>query len=195
MNSPEFMSGTNRFVIKLDDNSKIIITRELVNDQINYMVNITSNIDYALTDFAKECGYLIMLYDLNIDNKMVTLEGTVVENIAIREEYHIVNGNEFGKFTVSYIPYPEEATRVVPITLCFEEIKEMTGDIEMIQDMVDKNLLSARQADLINYGIVIKPQLKVVSRNKKQNNEEDTEFENVPSLLTVINGRSKVKKK
>jgi len=194
MNSPEYMSGTNRFVIKLDDNSKIIVTRELVNDQINYMVNITSNIDYALTDFAKECGYLIMLYDLNIDNKTVTLQGTVVENIAIKEEYHIVNDNQFGKFTVSYIPYPEEPTRVVSITLCFEDINEMTGDLDMIQDMVDDNLLSANPIELANYGIAIKPQLKVVSRNKKEDIEE-TIFENIPSLLTVINGRSKVKKK
>ena len=55
MNSPEYMEGTNRVVVKLADNNKVIVTRDFVNEQVNYMVQITSNIDYALSDLAKEC--------------------------------------------------------------------------------------------------------------------------------------------
>ena len=172
MNSPEYMSGTNRFVVKLDDNSKIIIVRELINEKINYLVEVTQNIDYALTDLAKECGYIIMLHDLNIADDIVTLEGTVVENIILKEEYHIINGNEFGKFIEAHIPYPEEATRVAPITLCFESIKEMTGDLDMIQDMVNENMLSVNTLELIKHGIIIKPQLEVIKSNKKEKNDE-----------------------
>lgn len=195
MNSPEYMSGTNRFVIKLDDNSKVIIVRELINSKINYLVEVTQNIDYALTDLAKECGYIIMLHGLNIGDDIVTLEGTVVENIILKEEYHIVNGNEFGKFIETQIPYPEEPTCVNPITLCFDSIKEMTGDLDMIQDMVNENILSISTADLIKYGIIIKPQLEVVRNNKKEDICEKNIFDNYPSLLTIINGRSKIKKK
>ena len=195
MNSPEYMEGTNRVVVKLEDNNKVIVTRDFVNEQVNYMVQITSNIDYALSDLAKECGYIIMLHGLNIDDNIVTLEGTVVENIALKEEYHIVNGNEFGKFTLSYVPYPEEPTRVGSITLCFDEVKEMTGDLDMIQDMVNENMLSVSTADLIKYGIIIKPQLEVVRNNKKEDISEKSIFDNYPSLLTIVNGRSKIKKK
>ena len=194
MNSPEYMSGTNRFVIKLDDNSKIIVVRELINEKINYLVEVTSNIDYALTDFAKECGYIIMLHRLNIEEDIATIEGTVVENIILKEEYHIVNGNEFGKFIETRIPYPEEPTRVVPITLCFESIKEMTGDLDMIQDMVNDNMLSVSTLELIKHGIIIKPQLEVIKSNKKEDNEESL-LDKYPGLLTIINGRNKVKKK
>lgn len=194
MNSPEYMSGTNRVVVKLGDNSKIIITRDFVNEQVNYMVEVTQDISYALSDLAKECGYIIMLHGLNIDDEVVTLEGMVVENIALKEEYHIVNDNEFGKFIVSYIPYPEETTSVIPITLCFDEIKQMTGDPDMIQDMVDENMLSANTIDLIKYGIIIKPQLEVVHTDKKDDREINI-IDNFPSLLTIVNGRSKVKKK
>lgn len=195
MNSPEYMEGTNRVVVKLDDNNKVIVTRDFVNEQVNYMVQITSNIDYALSDLAKECGYIILLHGLNIEDDIVTLEGTVVENIALKEEYHIVNGNEFGKFIEAHIPYPEEPTRVGSITLCFDEVKEMTGDLDMIQDMVNENMLSVSTADLIKYGIIIKPQLEVVRNNKKEDISEKSIFDNYPSLLTIVNGRSKIKKK
>jgi len=193
MNSPEYMSGTNRVVVKLGDNSKIIITRKFVNEQIHYIVKITGDISYALSELAKECGYIMMLHAFNVDDEVVTLEGAVVENMALKEEYHIVNGNEFGKFTESYVPYPEEPTRVSAITLCFDEIKEMTGDLDMIQDMVDENMLSIGTADLIKYGIIIKPQLQVISGNK--NKDEKSILDRYPSLLTIVNGRSKVKKK
>ena len=92
MNSPEYMSGTNRFVLKLDDNSKVIIVRQLINEKINYLVEVTQNIDYALSDLAKECGHIIMLHGLNISDDIVILEGTVVENVILKEEYHVVNG-------------------------------------------------------------------------------------------------------
>jgi len=192
MNSPENMNGTNRVVVKLDDNSKVIVTRNFVNEQVNYMVQITANIDYAISDLAKECGYIIMLHGLNIDDDIVTVEGAVIENIALKEEYHIVNDNEFGKFIESYIPYPEESTRVTSITLCFDEIKEMTGDLDMIQDMVNENLLSISGKDLIKYGIVISPQLQVISsKNKIEKNTLDC---NTP-ILTILSGKSKIKKK
>lgn len=194
MNSPEYMMGTNRVVVKLDDNSKVIVTRELVNDKVNYMVKTTQDISYALSDLALDCGYIIMLHGLNIDDDVVTVEGMVVENMALKEEYHIINGNEFGKFIESYVPYPEEAIRVSSITLCFEDIKEMTGDLDMIQEMVNENILSVSTADLIKYGIIIKPQLQVLNTNK--NSDSDSVVgDNTPSVLTVINGRSKVKKK
>lgn len=191
MNSPEYMSGTNRFVIKLDDNSKVIIVRELINNKINYLVEVTQNIDYALTDLAKECGYIIMLQGLNIDDDIVTLDGTVVENIILKEEYHIINGNEFGKFIETHVPYPEEVTRVNLITLCFENIKEMTGDLDMIQDMIDDNILSVSTKELIKHRIIIRPQLQVIKSNKK----EESILDRHPGLLTVVNGRSKIKKK
>ena len=194
MNSPEYMSGTNRFVIKLDDNSKVIIVRELINEKINYLVEVTQDIDYALSDFAKECGYIIMLHELNIDEDIVTLEGTVVENIILKEEYHVVDGDKFGKFIEAHISYPEEEMRVVPITLCFESIKEMTGDLDMIQDMVDDNMLLVNTLELIKHGIIIKPQLQVLKSNKNVDNEE-TILDRHPGLLTLINGRSKIKKK
>jgi len=194
MNSPEYMSGTNRFVIKLDDNSKVIIVRELINNKINYLVEVTQNIDYALTDLAKECGYIIMLHGLNIDDDIVTLEGTVVENLVLKEEYHIINGNEFGKFIEAHTPYPEEQTRINPITLCFDSIKEMTGDLDMIQDMVNDNMLSVSTKELIKHGIIIKPQLEVIKSNKKEKNDESI-LDKHPGLLTIINGRSKIKKK
>lgn len=193
MNSTEFMSGTNRFVVKLDDNSKVIITRELVNDKTNYLVKVTNDINYALTKFALECGYIIMLHGMNIEDDSVIIEGTVIENIILKEEYHIVNGNQFGKFIVSHIPFPEEPTRIVPITLCFENIKEMTGDLDMIQDMVDDKLLTVSTEDLIKHGIIIKTQLKVVTGSK--NSEKENLLDKYPALLTVMNGRSKVKKK
>ena len=193
MNSPEYMNGTNRFVIKLDDNSKVIVTRELINEKVNYLVKVTSDISYALTDLANECGYIIMLHAINVDDESVVVEGTVVENITLKEEYHIVNDNQFGKFIVLHVPYPEEATRVVPITLCFDSIKEMTGDLDMIQDMVNDNKLLVSREDLIKHGIFIKPQLNVVVGTK--NNDKEDILDEYPSLLTVINGRSKVKKK
>lgn len=194
MNSPEYMSGTNRFVIKLDDDSKVIIVRDFINEKLNYLVEVTQNIDYALSDFAKECGYIIMLHGLNIDDDIVTLEGTVVENVVLKEEYHIINGNEFGKFIEAHVPYPEEEMRVMPITLCFENIKEMTGDLEMIQDMVDDNILSVNTLELIKHGIIIKPQLEVIKSNRKEDNNESI-LDRHPGLITLINGRSKVKKK
>ena len=84
--------------------------------------------------------------------------------------------------------------RVVPITLCFESIKEMTGDLDMIQDMVDDNMLSVSTLELIKHGIIIKPKLEVIRINKNENNEE-TILDRHPGLLTVINCRSKIKKK
>lgn len=195
MNSPEYMEGTNRFVLKLDDNSKIIIVRELVNEKISYLVEVTQNIDYALSDFAKECGYIIMFHGLNIEDDMVTLEGTVVENIVLKEEYHIVDGDKFGKFIEAHIPYPEETTRVVPITLCFESIKEMTGDLDMIQDMVNDNMLSVSTLELIKHGIIIKPQLELIKNDEKEETNEKDIISRYPGLLTIVNGRSKIKKK
>lgn len=190
MNNIEDMTGSNRVAIKLDDNSKIIVKREIVGEQLNYLVEITSNIDYALSDLAKECGYIILLHGLNIDDGIVTLEGAVIENVKLKEEYHIVNDNEFGKFIEPYTPYPEEKTRITALTLCFDEIKEMTGDIEMIQDMIDENILSMSHQDLIKFDIIVKPHLELI-HNSRVDNEEINKC--VPSLRLVQ--KSKVKKK
>lgn len=194
MNSPEFMCGTNRVVIKAKDNSKVIITRDYVNEELMYMVKFTSDISYALTDVAKECGYLVVLHGISIDEDVVTIEGTLMENIALKEDYHIVNGCEFGKFTETFIPFPEETTRLIPFTVCCDEIKEMTGDLDMLQDMSDENILSATTADLINLGIIINPQFEVIGSGNKKN-EETFPGPISPSLLTIINGRDKVRKK
>ena len=194
MNSPEYMMGTNRVVFKLGDNSKIIVTRDLVNDKIMYMVNVTSDISYAISDLGKECGYIIIPHGVNFDD-YITIEGTLIENMALKEEYHIVNGNEFGKFTESYVPFPEETSRVSQITLCFDEVKEMTGDLDMIQDMVDDNILSISWDNLTKYDITIKPKLDVIKGIKNNSSKDNDTLKNLPSLLTLMNNRGKVLKK
>lgn len=189
MNSIEEMKGTNRVVVKLGDNTKIIIVREMINERMNYLVETTFNIDYALSDFAKECGFIILLHGLSIDDDIVTLEGSIVENMLLKEEYHVINGNELAKFIEAYTPFPEEETKVRPLTLCFDEIKEMTGDAEMIQEMVDENMLSMNRNDLIDLGVFVKPRLEVISnKNVKQESNESHK----PQLRIV---KSKVKKK
>lgn len=197
MNNPESMYGTNRFVIKTKDNNKAIITRDYIDDNLTYMVSFTSDISYILTDVAKECGYIIVLHGMEIEEGAVTLEGTLMENVLLKEEYHIINGNEFGKFTEAYVPYPEETTRLIPLTLCFEDIKEMTGDLDMIEDMIDENILDISREDLIHYGIILKPELQVIKGTKMDKKlEEEKIDEQVLPLLSVINGRSdKVKRK
>ena len=167
MKKPEFMSGTNMFVIKLHDNSKIIVTREIIDGNKRYIVKTTQDISYALSDFAKECGYIIMLLGISIDDDIVTLEGTVVENIELRNEYHIVNGNEMGKFTEMHTACPEEEIGLSLLTLCFEEVKEMTGDIDVIEDMLDNKLLSVSNEYLIKHDIITKPRLSVINNKQK----------------------------
>lgn len=198
MNNPESMYGTNRFVIKTKDNNKAIITRDYIDEDLTYMVSFTGDISYILTDVAKECGYIITLHGIVIEEGVVTLEGTLMENILLKEEYHIINGNEFGKFTEAYVPYPEETTRFIPLTLCFEDIKEMTGDLDMIEDMICDNILDISREDLIDYGIILQPELQVIKGtkvNKKLDEEKIIDQQFLP-LLSVINGRSdKVKRK
>lgn len=191
MNNPESMYGTNRFVIKTKDNNKAIITRDYIEDSLIYMISFTSDISYILTDVAKECGYIIVLNGMLIEDDMVTIEGTLMENVVLKEEYHIINGNEFGKFTEPYVPYPEESTRLIPLTLCFEDIKEMTGDLEMIEDMLDEDILSINREDLVNYGIIVKPNLQVIKKNiSKEDLKEINKAEQVFPLFTIINGRN-----
>ena len=198
MNNPESMYGTNRFVIKTKDNNKAIITRDYIDDNLTYMASFTSDISYTLTDVAKECGYIIVLHGMVVEEGVVTLEGTLMENILLKEEYHIINGNEFGKFTEAYVPYPEETTRLIPLTLCFEDIKEMTGDLDMIEDMIYDNILDISREDLIDYGIILNPQLQVIKgteQDKKCEKQEKTVGKSL-SLLSVINGRcEKTKRK
>ena len=52
MNNPESMVGTNRVVIKTNDNNKIIITRDYIDDNLVYMVSFTGDICYLLSDIA-----------------------------------------------------------------------------------------------------------------------------------------------
>lgn len=198
MNNPESMYGTNRFVIKTKDNNKAIITRDYIDENLTYLINFTGDISNILTDVAKECGYTIVLHGMVIEEDAVTLEGTLMENVLLKEEYHIINGNEFGKFTEAFVPYPEETTRLIPLTLCFEGIKEMTGDLDMIEDMIYENILDISREDLIHYGIILKPELKVIKETKTDDKCESqkTVGESL-SLLSVINGRrdkTKVKK-
>lgn len=195
MNNPESMVGTNRVVIKTNDNNKIIITRDYIDDNLVYMVSFTGNISYILTDIAKECGYIIVLNGLLIEDDTITIEGTIMENTLLKEEYHIINGNEFGKFTEAYIPYPEEVTRLIPTTLCQEGIKEMTGDLEMIEDMLIENILCVSREDLIGYNIIVEPELTIVN-TRSDDKESGVENTFCPPLLTVIDGRKdKVLKK
>lgn len=200
MNSPEFMSGTNRFVIKARDNSKIIITRDYIDDSLNYIADFTCDLENILSENAKECGYVIMISGISIEENIVTLTGTLMENVALKEEYHVID-DALVKLLESYVPYPEETTVLIPITFCLDQVKEITGDLEMIQDMVDENMLDATTRDLINYGIIIEPQLSVIRSDKtkqKDYDAPDSKTEKVISpLLTIINGRcdkNKVKK-
>lgn len=196
MNNPESMYGTNRFVIKTKDNNKAIITRDYIDENLTYMVSFTGDISYILTDVAKECGYIIVLHGMVIEEDVVTIEATLMENVLLKEEYHIINGNEFGKFTEAYVPYPEETTRLIPLTLCFEDIKEMTGDLAMIKDMVYDNILDISREDLIRYEIVIEPELRIIEGTKMDIADVDKDNQQVSPLLSVINGRSnKVKSK
>ena len=196
MNNPESMYGTNRFVIKTKDNNKAIITRDYIDENLTYMVSFTGDISYILTDVAKECGYIIILHGMVIEEDVVTIEATLMENVLLKEEYHIINGNEFGKFTEAYVPYPEETTRLIPLTLCFEDIKEMTGDLAMIKDMVYDNILDISREDLIHYEIVIEPELRIIKGTKMDIANGDKDNQQVLPLLSVINGRSnKVKSK
>ena len=188
MNSVEEMKGTNRVVIKLEDNTKIIIERKMINERINYLLETNFDINYVLSDIGKECGYITLLRRLTIDEDIITVEGSIVENILLKEEYHIINGNELAKFTEAYTPCPEEVTHISPLTLCFDEIKEMTGDPEMLQEMYDENMLLMNHEDLIDLGISVKPVLRVVRNNNAI--EENNEYK--PELSIV---KTKVKKK
>lgn len=190
MNNPESMYGTNRFVIKTKDNNKAIIERDYIDENLTYMVSFTSDISYILTDVAKECGYIIVLHGIVIEEDVVTIEATLMENVLLKEEYHIINGNEFGKFTEAYVPYPEETTRLIPLTLCFEDIKEITGDLDMIEDMIYDNILNISRNDLINYGIIIKPELRVIKGTKMDIDDVDKYKPQVLPVLSVINGSS-----
>lgn len=189
MNNPESMYGTNRLVIKTKDNNKVIITRDYIDDNLIYMVSFTGDISYILTDVAKECGYIITLYGIEVEEGVATLEGTLMENVLLKEEYHIINGNEFGKFTEAYIPYPEETARLIPLTLCFEDIKEMTGDLDMIEEMIYDNILDISREDLIDYGINLEPELHVIKGTKTDIADGDKHNNQVLPLLSVINGR------
>ena len=155
---------------------------------MNYLVETTFNIDYALSDLAKECGYITLLHGLSIDEDIITLEGSIVENILLKEEYHVINGNELCKFVSAYTPCPEEKTKVSSLTLCFDEIKEMTGDSAMLQEMYDENMLLMNHEDLIDLGVSVKPVLRVVRNNNAI--EENNEYK--PELSIV---KTKVKKK
>lgn len=194
MNSPEFMFGTDRVVIKAMDDSKAIIIRDYLDDgNLSYLVSFTGTHEKFLSKEVNNLDYVIFVHKLIIDGSTATITGTLVENMALKEEYH-VEGDMFIKSTVSYVPYPEESTSMIPITFCIDKIKEMTGDLEMLQDMMDESRLDALVEDLIKYDIIIKPQLTLLSKKTENVEVEDCFDDNVP-LLTLINGRDKVKQK
>lgn len=160
----KFMKDTNRIVFKLEDNSKIIITREYIGENYMYFVNTTQNIDYILSDFAKECGYLINLLSLNIDDNTGIIQTFISENTLLKEEYHIFNGNELRKVKVMYKPFIEEEVYTRSVNLRVQTIKEMTGDIEMIKDMIDNNMLSINNEFLVDNNIFIEPRINLVKK-------------------------------
>lgn len=160
----KLMKGTDRLVFKLKDNTKVIINREYINENEFYFINITQNIDYILSDFAKECGYLLQLHNIFLEEDYMNINFSIIENACLKEEYHVFNGNELHRINAIHKSFPEEEIRTIPGVFNVIDIKEITGDEKMIEDMINSDILSTTSKDLAKYNIFLEPKLSLVKK-------------------------------
>ena len=155
-------------VIKCEDGSKVEIKREYIDESLSYIVNMPETVKNRL---RRKYDFVIMLQNIILVDNTVTVRGYLVENMMLKEEYHVTDG-ALGKVIVSEPIHLEEEVNVKPVTFYLDLVKEITGDLEMIQDMTNEGKLESSLDDLIKYDIILKPKFHVI---KGENNKESYE--------------------
>ena len=182
MKSVEEMSNTNTLVFKNEDNVKIIITKKIIGDNVSYIVKIWNGTEYTFNKNQSGIDMTMQLDEMILEESSATMTIMLLENIVVKEEYHIVDGYKFGKFNEFHIPFIEEDIKTTSMNVFFDNIKEITGDIQMIQEMIDKGILCASTFDLAKFNIFVRPELLLIE-NKVSTSGEDKK--NYPPLRVV----------
>ena len=135
MKNMEKLKNSNRLVIKTKDEEmqKLIISRCYVESEKAYQLVILNCDDEPIHNTVIDVG------KISITNNQVKLMVTVLKNYGL-EQYDEDETTPMYEF---YVPYPEDDIQMNVTDLVVKEmnIEYIRGDIYLIEDLIDENIL------------------------------------------------------
>jgi len=151
----ENMVDTGRMALMLKNGSKVIITRHYFEGNECFLVNISNNIELQAEDGKIDfSNSIIMLNFLVLDDDDLTINGILIENIAIRTVYIINDNGYLDSYEMLYTPEPEEDVLERGVNLMFGEVDRVVTDSAMYNDMFDSNKIDASINALHKYDLM-----------------------------------------